>query len=196
MSTTEIKEQWRPIRQWEGLYEVSDLGRVRRVAAIPAHRCNRVLRPRDNGHGYVQVRLRRPGTKLNCYVHILVAAAFIGECPPEHEVNHINLDRSDCRATNLEYLTRPDNVRHSMRCNPDGRPSKLTEEDVREIRQQLQAGQTQRPLARKYGVDRSTIARIHTGKIWGHLARMECAVVIATTSAEQRAELDALERAA
>ena len=70
----------------------------------------RVLMPalnhKQNRKGYLKVCL---GSKVQAYVHQLVAEAFIGPCPPGHNVDHIDHDRWNNRVSNLRYLPKPEN---------------------------------------------------------------------------------------
>lgn len=88
-------------------YEISMGGEVRRdgytLALTPA------------GNGYWKVQLWRAGKAYNRLIHVLVAATFLGACPPSHEVNHKDGDKSHNDVGNLEYLTRPENMRHAYR---------------------------------------------------------------------------------
>lgn len=104
-------EEWRPVVGFEELYEVSNLGQVRRTA--------RLLRPSYNERiGYPSVTLVpfRGAQKVTRSVHRLVAAAFIGEPPsPEHHVNHKDGDKGNAEAGNLEYVTVLENIQHAVR---------------------------------------------------------------------------------
>jgi hypothetical protein len=106
-------ENWKPVVGFEGHYEVSDHGRVRRACAGKGTRIGRVLKTPPDTDGYPRVRLSRNGIQLDINVHILVAAAFIGPCPEGKEVNHKNLNRANNRAGNLEYSTHQENIQHS-----------------------------------------------------------------------------------
>jgi hypothetical protein len=99
-------EEWRCVVEWEGEYEVSSIGRVRHV-----HKRQRPLRFGKSNSGYFGVTLSRQ----RVHVHQLVARAFIGECPKGHQVNHIDGDKLNNLASNLEYLTPQENVRHYWR---------------------------------------------------------------------------------
>ena len=101
-------EEWRPVVGYEGLYEVSDQGRVRSLIS------GRILRPatrRLSGHKHVM--LCRPSQVG--LVHQLVAAAFLGPRPDGAETRHLNGDSGDNRAANLQYGTRSENTEDSKR---------------------------------------------------------------------------------
>lgn len=99
-----MKEVWKDVVDYEGLYQVSDLGRVFSV------RRNATLKP---GKGrYLIVTLCKDGIKREVSVHRLVAGAFCTRRDGATEVNHINENRYDNRAINLEWCTRLENIRH------------------------------------------------------------------------------------
>jgi len=114
----EHAEEWRPIDGSEGKYEVSSLGRVR---SFWFGRC-RILSAADNGCGYLLLTLRIHGKPKTFCVHRLVAVAFIPRVSDDYnQVNHINMDRKDNRAENLEWTTQAQNVRHAnslRKCKP------------------------------------------------------------------------------
>lgn len=97
---------------WEGWYEVSSLGAVRRVRPGKGARC-RVLRAALSKRGYMVVALCRHGKPELKTVHRLVAMAFISNPENKREVNHLNHDRTDNCVANLEWTTPTENQRHS-----------------------------------------------------------------------------------
>lgn len=100
MDATHTPEEWRPVVDWEGKYEVSNLGRVRSV-------CNdRVKALTPNGRGYLVTGL---GHGRIAYVHRLVLDAFVGPRPEGMVSCHNNGDRSDNRLANLRYGTSSEN---------------------------------------------------------------------------------------
>ena len=98
-------EQWKAIDGYDGLYEVSSLGRVRSFKFGKT----RVLRPVNNSCGYLQVGLckRQQNKTKRFLVHRLVAQAFIdNDDSGKNEINHINEDKTDNRVYNLEWCDR------------------------------------------------------------------------------------------
>ena len=93
-------EKWKPVFGYDGVYEVSSLGRVRSRYSGEW----RVMRPAKNHNGYLFVNLKRDGRQKNFYLHRLVAQAFIeNDNLFYNQVNHINEDKTDNRVSNLEW---------------------------------------------------------------------------------------------
>ena len=112
----EINEVWRPIEGFEGLYEVSNLGRVKSVERIDSNNHpvkERILKPDKHNNGYLYVALWKDGRKKNYAVHRLVSKAFIPNPNNLPEVNHINEIKTDNRVSNLEWMTTKQNTRYS-----------------------------------------------------------------------------------
>ena len=108
-------EVWKPIKNYEGLYEVSDIGRVRsltRVDRIGRVRKGQLLKPHSDGRGYLFVGLNKDGKCKQFHIHRLVAMAFLGEAQEGYTVNHIDENKRNNNADNLECLTRLENYRY------------------------------------------------------------------------------------
>src|SRR5688572_4688564 len=97
-----MMEDWRDVVGWEGIYQVSDQGRVRRIKQGPGTKTG-VLKASVSGNGYPMVSLCYDGRINKRTVHSLVAQAFFGPPPVGQEVNHKNTNRDDARLENLEY---------------------------------------------------------------------------------------------
>lgn len=162
-------EVWLPVVGYEGLYEVSNLGRVRRQGAYAC------LRPIDGGRGYLMVSLSNVTAK-NYPVHRLVLTAFCGPEPfPGAQAAHNDGDRANARLTNLRWATpaenQADRVRHGTMCRgSDVFGAVLNEDAVAEIRRRIRSGERNLPIADHYGVSVSTIHLIRHNKTWRHVA--------------------------
>ncbi len=104
-------EEWRPVVGYEGLYEVSDWGRVKSLKFGK----EKLLKPFDNSCGYLHVGLCKDGKKKNFYLHKLVAEAFIPNHNGFTEVNHKDEDKTNNRVENLEWCDRSYNCNYSTR---------------------------------------------------------------------------------
>lgn len=101
-----VPEWWTDVPGYQGVYQVSHLGRIRCIASGRGRRrAPYVLTPNANDNGYLYVTLMTHGYRDVRAVHQLVAAAFLGPCPTDQEVDHIDTDKHNNRATNLRYLT-------------------------------------------------------------------------------------------
>lgn len=116
------EEVWKDIPGYEGLYSISDYGRVK---SYPRKCWNgsgffilkeRLMKSQNNGHGYRQVMLNSGSNPKLFYVHRLVLLTFVGE-PGELFTNHINGIKDDNQLTNLEYVTAAANSQHAWDTN-------------------------------------------------------------------------------
>jgi len=108
------REIWLPVEGYEGIYEISDFGRVRSLNYKLTGE-TRILRLRKNKDGYLQVDLRKDGKKKTFKVHRLVALAFVPNMFGLNEVNHINEDKTDNREENLMWCDSKENINWGTR---------------------------------------------------------------------------------
>lgn len=101
-------EEWRPIKDYEGLYEVSSLGRVRSAQT------NKLKKTRVGKTGYVYVLLWKDNKDRLCTVHRLVAYAFIPQIEGKPFIDHINTNRDDNRVENLRWCTHQENCNNPL----------------------------------------------------------------------------------
>lgn len=101
------EEEWRPVHGYEGLYLVSDAGRVQSVPRSGTR--GGIIKADIGPQGYPSVRLSREGRKKHLNVHGLVARSFLGPRPEAGECRHINGDPADNRLENLAWGTSAEN---------------------------------------------------------------------------------------
>lgn len=175
-----MNEVWRPVVGYEGLYEVSDLGRVRAPDKLTTTKgAGNYLRPgrliaQSKGR-YLSVCLYRQGRKRTKLVHLLVADAFLGPRPSRHYVVCHGLGGPhDNRVSNLRYDTHTNNLadRETSGTVPRGEShgrAVLTAEQVLFIRSEMSKGASGAALAREFGVSPGLAWKIHKKLLWKHL---------------------------
>jgi DNA-binding transcriptional regulator YiaG len=171
-------EEWRPVVGYEGLYEVSSLGRVRGVTRrVPNPSCKvmtvkgKILRLYQGKHGYMQFGPWKDGAQRTLLVHQEVLRAFVGE-PRGLECRHLDGDRTNNALTNLRYGTKSQNADDKNTHGTMARGtrqglSKLTEADVLHIRRDR--SMTIKALAELYGIHCSTVFKVRRGETWRHV---------------------------
>jgi hypothetical protein len=110
-------EEWRPVLGYEGLNEVSSIGRVRSLPRMTASGVHggRIFRPRTDRYGYLQVRLSRDGKGVPRTVHQLVCEAWHGPKPDGLQVRHLDGDQLNNTPGNLKWGTAEENARDILR---------------------------------------------------------------------------------
>ena len=113
-----MSEEWRDVVGYEGRYQVSSMGRVKslvRKDCLGRTVKERILKPGVIHNGYLQVGLCAGGKQKTLRVHRLVCEAFHENPDNKPQVNHINEDKTDNRACNLEWCTCKQNLNHGSR---------------------------------------------------------------------------------
>lgn len=167
MISMEEDEIWKPVIGYEGLYEVSNKGRVKRVEYL--------LTESNTAWGYKKVSLTKNKKNSNLSIHRLVAQAFHENPENKPTVNHKDGNKHNNSASNLEWNTVQENVDHAIENNlrpadyQDGEKNpmaKLTKAKVAKIKEMLK-GMSIREVAQMYPeVCYSTIYGIKTGRLW------------------------------
>ena len=166
-----MNEIWKDIEEAPN-YEVSNLGRVRNK------KTRRILNPGVYGAtGYKQVNMAIPaeGNKQRKrYIHRLVAIAFVPNPDNKREVDHINGDKTDNRAENLEWVTKSENQRHrylKLKAMPKSQLSGLKKRNMEKgkvrnnvSKEMLESSMTLTEISKITGVSISTISRMRNGK--------------------------------
>lgn len=99
------EEIWKDVVGYEGLYKVSNLGRIRSLKS------NKIIKPYKKRNGYLRAYLSRK----NVYIHRVVAQAFIPNLQNKEEVNHKDLDKTNNNVENLEWCTKRENMQHAVK---------------------------------------------------------------------------------
>lgn len=107
------KEIWKDVVGYEGLYKVSNTGKV---FSLERHGTkNRLMCAHDNGKGYYRVKMSKNDISKSHMLHRIIAEAFIPNLENKKCVNHINGNKKDNRIENLEWCTHSENVNHAIR---------------------------------------------------------------------------------
>ena len=166
------KEEWRDIKGYEGLYQVSNMGRVKslertiiRKNGSEQHRKERILKPRKDGHGYLRVNLSNGrGNKKDSKIHRLVCEAF--QKNPENKpcVNHIDENKTNNTASNLVWCTYKENNNHGTRT---ARMAKTQGKPVGQYTpngELIKVWQSAREVERLLGFNQGSISKTARGK--------------------------------
>ncbi|HBQ5645167.1 TPA: HNH endonuclease [Klebsiella variicola] len=173
-----MKEEWKVIKGYEN-YAISNLGRVKRLTSRTCAKAGTILKSvqRSKSRAYLSVDLCYEGGKRTEMVHRLVAIAFLGDPPfANAEVNHIDGDKTNPYASNLEWVTSSANQLHAYdnglqtaKGEANGR-AKLTEIEVMEMRSlHSLSGVEVSMLAEMYGVHPRTALDVVRRKSWAHI---------------------------
>ena len=167
-------EAWRVVAQCP-LYEVSNLGNVRRAAAGQGARAGHVLKwSTHTSSGYPNVRLTSNNKSLRFNVHSLVAAAFLGDRPEGYVIRHLDGDKLNPNVSNLAYGTpkqnSQDDIAHGKTHKGEKNGNaKLCAEQVLIAKERHAQGKSLSGIAREYGVAASTVIRSVRGATWKHV---------------------------
>ena len=158
-------EIWKNAVGFEGFYEVSNFGNVRRVGK------QKLLTKTIDKDGYIVHGFSKNNKRYNVMAHKVVIEAFVGTCPPGHVTRHRDGTRTNNSIANLHYGTPAENsadmVEHDTQAKGEAHPhAKLTKQDVLSIRN---SGLTQTQLAEQYGVSQGNISQIIARRTWKHI---------------------------
>lgn len=167
-----IKEIWKDVKGYEGIYQVSSFGRVKSLDRKETHkngreyfRKGRLLKQKITESGYASVHLRDISNNLESwpFVHQLVANAFLPNTENKPTVNHKNGMKTDNFHSNLEWSTSKEQMIHAVQNNLIiyGLSHLYSEEFKEEIKLYWENTNTSiKKLARKFGISERTASRI------------------------------------
>lgn len=115
-----MQEIWKDVKEYEGLYQVSNYGRVKSISYFnhankKSYPRNKILKPLKNEKGYLRIDLAKNGKSKKVRIHRLVAQTFISNPNNYQEVNHIDGNKQNNRVDNLEWCTHSYNMKHAVK---------------------------------------------------------------------------------
>ncbi len=183
-----MKEIWKDIEGYEGLYQVSNLGRVKSLERLVTPRPGvAYTRPEQiikhnygsKIKGYPNLNLCRDGRVVNALIHRLVAQAFIPNPDNKRCINHIDGDKNNFKISNIEWVTHSENTKHAFRTGLQKQNhvfgtghgmSKMNGLYVQVIRETYASNMgSQRSIAEYFKVAQATIRNIIIRKTWSHI---------------------------
>lgn len=161
-------EEWRAIEGYEGLYEVSSLGRLRSMHASEP----RILRGGKTPDGYPVISLYSAGKRFSTQLHQVVCETFNGPKPQaDFEVAHLDGCRTNAAACNLRWVTKRENHSHKLAHGThlfgERHPrAVLNAAQAAEIYRRASTGDSASALSKEFGVSPGTILDIRTMRRW------------------------------
>ena len=182
-----MSEVWRDIEGYEGLYQVSNQGRVKSLERKVSHwrggeriQKERILKPITDHYGYQVVNLYAGGKPKMHKVHRLVCQSFHDNPDNKSQVNHLNENKTDNRACNLEWSTAKENNTHGTRTE---RSAKALSKPICQYTLDgdlVKVWQSTNEVERQTGFRRGNISQAANGKyknshgfIWKYVERKE-----------------------
>lgn len=165
-------EVWKVVDNYP-MYEVSSHGRVRSWSAKKQGKCLRLFSDRN---GYLQVKLFTERSVKTIGVHVLVLTAFVSPRPDGSECRHLDGNPKNNSISNLKWGTKKENgqdrVRHGTTVKLKGAKnpfSKVSEKDVKEMRELASRHVSYAEIGRRYGVTGENASMICQRKAWKHV---------------------------
>lgn len=172
LETKATKEIWKDIKGYEGLYQVSNLGRVRSLDRYVKQNHNtkqlkkgKIIQPTKNHKGYLGLKLCKENTSKKVSIHRLVAQTFIPNLENKPQVNHIDGDKTNNRIENLEWCTNSENQIHAYKMGLN----KVTEEQRRKISQRQKGRKVtekEKRIRRENAKNKKKVKCINTGEVF------------------------------
>jgi len=174
------KEIWKDVPNYDGLYQVSNLGRIKslnkknKIKELKGIDTTRILKLRESKDGYLYTVFSIDKVRKTVKAHRLVAESFLDNKENKPCVNHINGIKTDNRVENLEWCTYSENTKHAVKIGlkkgvkgEKSHLSKLNINDVNNIRLLYSKGNVpQLKLAKTFNISQSQVNRIVNKKNW------------------------------
>lgn len=160
-----MKELWRNIAWYKGMYQVSSFGRIRSFK----YNLPRILKPRINRRWYLYINLSDNGKYRSFTVHRLVAKEFLWKS--KLTVNHKDCNKLNNRVDNLEWISFNNNYQHAKDNNLLAKweknwNSKLKQSDIQIIKDKYSYWKSMRSIWKEFWVSHYCISQIINNKSW------------------------------
>lgn len=182
-----MKEVWVDALNFEGYYQVSNLGRVKRLKRQSKNSRGNSLRTlpekilsltNRNLKIYITVKLTVKGVTKSVQLHRLVLCSFETEPVGGREVNHINGNKRDNSLANLEWVTRQENVNHAIKLKlrtkifgEQTNSNKMTSSTVKKIWKLRNKGFSYVKISEKLNVSQKMVGDVVRGRTWNHILK-------------------------
>jgi hypothetical protein len=174
-----ITETWKDVIGYEGIYQVSNIGRIRSLDRVTCHGHKRrgvILSSKKGNNGYEKVILSKGNNKSHVSTHRIVAETFLIKDRDNFIVNHKDGNKLNNDVTNLEWVSNSYNIQHAFdnglnhgRKGMKHHMAKLNDLQVRIIKKSLILGVRLTDLASIFNVSIGTISNIKNGNGWSHV---------------------------
>ena len=171
-----IQEIWKDIKGFEGLYQVSNTGKVKSLERIDRGGNNhkeRILKSCLSGRGYLMIGLYKSGKRYSTNIHKLVATHFIKNHYNKQQVNHLDGDKQNNLSNNLEWCSPSENIRHAHKNGLSKAvkgeqvgTSKLNKAEAEIIKNMKGKGLSQRAIGELFNISQQEVCKIHNNKCW------------------------------
>lgn len=174
--------KWKAVVGYEGIYEVSNTGLVKSLSrekhcgykgSKPQITEEKILAIRTDRAGYKRVKLSKNGVARLALLHRVVAQAFVMNVNSYREINHKDGNKENNFPSNLEWVTRSGNMKHAFekglkhsRKGESNNKAKITENDVRRIREMRKNKHTLVEISMEFGITATNVSNIVNFKTW------------------------------
>lgn len=158
--TTEV---WKPILNFESLYQVSSFGRVRRIDS------GQIRTGTKLESGYIHIHLYKGNKYYGRYIHRLVLEAFLGECPLDMESFHYDNDKGNNYLTNLDWKTPSINKQHIV-ASGNHHEQRFSDNEVTELRQRTWPRGTLTQFCKERSISQQTLFNLLAGRTYKHIS--------------------------
>jgi predicted XRE-type DNA-binding protein len=176
-----MNEIWKDVKGYEGLYQVSSIGNIKRISYIHrlvANKKPKMLKQSSKGN-YALITLCKDGQSKTYNVHKLVADAFLSGnsycplCKNSFDINHKDENSRNNFYKNLEYITHKENIEKSTSKKQKSSVKKLNDKKVIQINKLIKKNNfSYSQIGQKFNISRGLVCKIAKGRMWKHIPKI------------------------